>query len=1119
MRCPSIICFICFLACFRLSIHARTHQTYDSAPDSIYHLGIEKAKIGRFSDAKDCFLKYLSLEDSLSESEYYYVTEGIAYCYNQLGIKDSVLFYNEDYLFPPIEKSSLYIADSLYRSAYNHIHTNEFDDAIHQIKECISQQQRIIGDTHLLTARSKDLLSYAYALTNSYQQSIENKSEALRIYSEWYDINNPIVIGTTLSLADLYDYIGEYEKAYTITNKCIQSLSTSDENYFNIRFRISRYLSVMGNYSEAVKYEKETQTIPDIDTYVNLQSKYNLCDYYIALGNMEEAFSTINDAIDLCEKKNLSDEEHAIALNLKANLYSVTGDYINAIKTGNEALRIRESLFSLHRDLAMSYNNLARYHSFLGLYSEAISLQEKCMHQYVDLGDDNTPEMAAALNNYSDYFAHQGKIDVAIQYQKQGIQILESIFGRKHPDCAISINNLSKLYALKNDFDAAIELCEEVLDIRKSIFGEFHPDVAVSYVNMSSYYLGKNDYQKAIEYNERSLGIYEKIIGTNNADYARGMQYMASIYQQSKEYDTAISYIQKAVEYYKSRFGVHSPQYLECIKSLAVLYKEAGDEQTSLSFISEVMEMIDDYTLSSFGCMTSTERAQFWEKNKDWYYQQLPRLAVSINTPKANTLLYNSLLTSKGLLLSTDIEIEKLIQSSNDSILVSDWERLGYLKSALNYEYNSTKEERTNNIENLSNTIKELELDVMERIKAYGDISQKFKTKWSDVRAVLEDDEIAVEFCAIPYPNDTVKYVALLIAPEFENPILIDLFEESTIEWPNKNDVVGDLDSYNDHIWKPIFTHLKNDVKNVYFSPSGKLHIAAIEYSTNFTSDKLSFYRLTSTRELISLKGTIPQLTSAVIYGGLIYDTESDTQKASDVELIRDVVSQNSFNYLPFTYQEAESIDSLLSANNYKTIIFTGDKGTEDTFYGLGDEDPNIIHIATHGFYYSSEADIDWVSRIISKYPPQQLTNEDASLCRTGLILSKAKNQLFVNRESVNEYDGILTAKEISQVNLHGLYLTILSACKTAQGDVNGDGVFGLQRGFKKAGAQSLLMSLWSVNDQATLYLMEHFYQHLLQGFSFHQSLILAQKDLRTCNDGVFDHPAYWAAFILLDSL
>ena len=248
-------------------------------------------------------------------------------------------------------------------------------------------------------------------------------------------------------------------------------------------------------------------------------------------------------------------------------------------------------------------------------------------------------------------------------------------------------------------------------------------------------------------------------------------------------------------------------------------------------------------------------------------------------------------------------------------------------------------------------------------------------------------------------------------------------------------------------------------------------------------------------------------------------DAETDTLNSSDIDLIRDVVSQNNFNYLPCTFQEVESIKALLSANNYKTIVFTGSKGTEETFYKLSGEGPSIIHIATHGFYYSSDADIDWISHITSQYPPQQMTKEDASLCRTGLILSNAKSQLLLNNKSVNDTDGILTAKEISQVNLQGLYLTILSACKTAQGDVNGDGVFGLQRGFKKAGAQSLLMSLWSVNDQATLYLMEHFYKHLLQGYSFHQSLILAQNDLRNSNDGVFDHPAYWAAFILLDSL
>ena len=238
------------------------------------------------------------------------------------------------------------------------------------------------------------------------------------------------------------------------------------------------------------------------------------------------------------------------------------------------------------------------------------------------------------------------------------------------------------------------------------------------------------------------------------------------------------------------------------------------------------------------------------------------------------------------------------------------------------------------------------------------------------------------------------------------------------------------------------------------------------------------------------------------------YSSLDNTTDIKDNGLIRDIIKQNNFNYLPGTFVEAERINKLLSENNYQTLKYSGVNGTEDSFYKLSGEEADIIHLATHGFYYSSDADIEWVSRIISQYPPQQLTKEDASLCRTGLILSNAKNGLAINKNIANNDDGILTAKEISQVNLHGLTLTVLSACKTAQGDVNGDGVFGLQRGFKKAGAQAILMSLWSVNDQATLFLMEHFYYHLLHGESFHKSLILAQSELRSSNDGIFNHPS-----------
>jgi len=115
--------------------------------------------------------------------------------------------------------------------------------------------------------------------------------------------------------------------------------------------------------------------------------------------------------------------------------------------------------------------------------------------------------------------------------------------------------------------------------------------------------------------------------------------------------------------------------------------------------------------------------------------------------------------------------------------------------------------------------------------------------------------------------------------------------------------------------------------------------------------------------------------------------------------------------------------------------------------------------------------------------------------------------------------DGILTAKELSRLDFRGLDLVVLSACQTGLGDITSEGVFGLQRGFKKAGAQTLLMSLWKVDDTATLLLMTEFYNKLINGNSKKQSLYKAQQYLRTYQNGVYDKPEYWAAFIMLDGI
>ena len=127
----------------------------------------------------------------------------------------------------------------------------------------------------------------------------------------------------------------------------------------------------------------------------------------------------------------------------------------------------------------------------------------------------------------------------------------------------------------------------------------------------------------------------------------------------------------------------------------------------------------------------------------------------------------------------------------------------------------------------------------------------------------------------------------------------------------------------------------------------------------------------------------------------------------------------------------------------------------------------------------------------------------------------------MIARERVSDKnnDGILTSKEISQLILHGLDLVVLSACESALGDVSYGGVYGLQRGFKKAGANTIVMSLDKVDDEATRILMVEFYRNLMSGKSKCQSLKDAQKHLRKVDNGKYDNPKYWASFIMLDGL
>ena len=283
-------------------------------------------------------------------------------------------------------------------------------------------------------------------------------------------------------------------------------------------------------------------------------------------------------------------------------------------------------------------------------------------------------------------------------------------------------------------------------------------------------------------------------------------------------------------------------------------------------------------------------------------------------------------------------------------------------------------------------------------------------------------------------------------------------------------------------------------------------------------SDYWNIYRLSSTREL-ALTQTRSSEKSSSVYGGLKYDADTvtminDSKKYPNVKrsvsfIKTDII--DSLNYrkgiaiLPETLIEAVAIDSILKKRNIKNSLYTDIKGTEASFKALSGSGINILHVATHGFYWTEE-ETQYLDHLpfLSNYNSTP-KNEDKSLLRSGLFFSGADNVLKGDKLPDSVEDGVLTAKEIALLDFRNVELVVLSACQTGLGDISADGVMGLQRSFKKAGAKTILMSLKEVDDKATQMLMKRFYENLYirknpktnKNYSKHDALKEAQKYIR----------------------
>ena len=1001
----------------------------------------------------------------------------------------------------------------------------------------------------------KGLAAYQNA---QYEEAIHYLTPCENYYSQFSDSISKSCDATLLSLvATAYYSQGNYKKAIDCEAKALIVLkSLYGENHLDYATSLTDlayYHFKSGNYNKAVEIETMAKNIrkqvlgekhPD---YVLSLSK--LGNYYCDLGDYKKAVEFETMAMNL-RKQSLGEEhpDYALSLNNLAGYYSNLGDYRKAVEFGTQAMNIcKQTLEENHPGYATSLSNLASYYCDLGEYNKAIEIGTMAMNLCKHTLGEKHLDYALSLSNLAGYYSNLGEYNKAVELGTQALNIRKQALGEKHPDYASSLNNLANYYYSLGDYNKAVELGTQALNIRKQTLGEKHPNYASSLGCLADYYSRLGNYNKAIELGRQALNIRKQTLGEKHPNYATSLNNLANYYSGLGDYNKAVELGTMAMNIYKETLGEKHPDYASSLSNLASYNYQCHNYQEAYRLLSKSIRTRKHIVLSMFKEATSRTRQTFWNKNNAEFDFFLSFCLKAHNQDYNGELYDYSALFTKGLLLNAETNARDVILESGDTAIVKQFDALQSVRIMLNKQYEKPIAERTLNCDSLENVAELMERELIKSSKAYGDFTRSLTITWKDVQNELADGDMAIEFISTPFlDNDSVMYIALALKKDYPEPKLILLFEEKTLK-ELSNDNPNDAQQLFHLVWSPLLSELEG-TRNVYFSPSGALYNIGIENLPISTeermSDRFNMYRLSSTR-LLALHPHSTSERKTALFGGLDYemspqDVASNNLKnayhsefiAQNRDASADFMERGGFGALPFSLKEVKSASKLLEANGYECHLFEGKDGTEEAFKSLSGKKVKVVHLSTHGAFVPKKEAENTKQKNNFRFirfddAAPQAQEEDQSLTRSFLVM--AGGNMLKNYDSIPEGidDGILTAQEIAHTDLRSCDLVVLSACETALGDITNEGVMGLQRGFKKAGANTILMSLWKVDDQASSLLLTKFYENLLsKKMPKIDALKKAQDYVRNYEievegkkEKIFSDPKFWTSFILLDGL
>jgi tetratricopeptide (TPR) repeat protein/CHAT domain-containing protein len=999
-------------------------------------------------------------------------------------------------------------------------------------------------------ATARHNLGNTYEADGNYPAAQDSYRQAVIILQELHDKANEAD-----TLLDLAGVLARQRQTGPALDTYRSALAIESE--LNDRGMQAYALNGIGDlYKTANQYDQATETYLKAvaireDLYPNsnglAETFTNLADVYKAQGKYADAEAPLRRALQIREKNSGENSNPVVlALNNLAAVLNSEGKFPEAEPLFRRAITIQQKLLGADNPkLAGPLSNLASLYVDQGQYAEAGPLYRAALKLLPPGTESNQSQIVDLLNGLSAVYRAEGRYLDAARTLSQAIAIEEKSSGTDPSSLADSYSTLAELYKARHQYIAGAEAAEHALKLLEQDQGKTTALYAKTLDSVADFYELQGKHDEAAKSYSSALEIQTKFSGRDSPDLALTADSLGEVYLAQFKTHEAEPLLLQALAIREKVFGPNHPRTSDTVQDLAVLYYYEGNRAKAEEFFHRREETLRAQISQSPPSMSDKDRKVLLSAAQDFFPSAYSFAYANREAdPGVAARIYDLVLWQKAVSLASFTSARHRATAGTDPEATALLEQLASKRSQLAAfvaQKHSDTGEWLGTEEKLGDESMQLEREYSRRLGSHPAAPAMVQPTLSDIRKQLQRGEAAVEYLRFEFDDAESRtrkplYLALVLTTDVNSPTLVTLGDAATLEadplraYRNSLAAASHPDSskFYDAFWKPIESALGGATR-VFISPDGALNDVAFGAVTATDGkpllEKYELHMLPSTRDLV--RNSTPRAGNiAVLLGNPDFGL-SETQYRSALAAI-DAVAKGMpppaipaapstpdakpiLARLPESGVEVQSISKMLQEKNWQVQLYEGPLAIEEAIRGA--RSPRVLHIASSGFYLpqTEAGDAQSANEI-----PAGL--DDPSL-RAGLFFAGADAALSGAEPPSDTEDGILSAYEAAGLDLSGTELVFLN---TSAGKIDPksarEAIFEVPRAFLRAGAESVLISLWPMSDKESAEIAALFYKHWLAGEDKWSALRKAQLETRSSiikRTGK-DDPSKWAPWVLV---